>query len=328
MKKITENTLLESIKSLRQQLAIIEGRGTVTPPMDTSSSLPPPNFQNDPMIQHPFSNATKFAQDNNAAILDRMKSAFGGQDAPGGHTSYGHGRGYVPPAEAPTRGGGRGGFTPQGQGTSAKPSAPTLNYDQQSANSADHLLNPPQKFNLFQPQPQRQFNPADTSYAQDHPPVDDLGGPSDLDKAPIGNKTGAAPKGTAAKPTQHPAGQPTVPGAKFDPAVQKLQYELRAKGYPVKADGILGPKTRAALDWESKSSGNTQGDFDRHPEEMDDANNYADLDYQTPDYDDFDDSSDQSMPNIPDDPNRRIAEHVSFKQDESLARIMQIANWR
>ena len=131
------------------------------------------------------------------------------------------------------------------------------------------------------------FNISDTSYDRDHPasfipPEDNLGGPSDLDKAPLQPTT---VKGHMQKPT-HPAGQPKTPKANFDPAVQKLQYELRAKGYPIKADGILGPQTQKVLDWEKMSTSrnnalqttttnpinapapfdNLQGDFDRMPE--------------------------------------------------------------
>jgi hypothetical protein len=129
-----------------------------------------------------------------------------------------------------------------------------------------------------------EFQPSDTSYAQDHP--------------------------AAAKP--HPAGQPKSATPKFDPAVQKLQYELRAKGYNIKADGILGPNTQQAIDWENQTNAtqdriagydqlradmdqstvapepfdNTQGDFDRQPE---------------------------------------LNEHVTFSQGDSLARIIQLA---
>ena len=114
----------------------------------------------------------------------------------------------------------------------------------------------------------------------------------------------------------HPAGQPASAKPKFDPAVQKQQYELRAKGYPVKTNGILDDETTQALDWERQSAerddritgydeltadmdqsiappepfDNPQGDFDRMPE----------LDEST---------------------------HVTFKQDDTLARIVQLAKW-
>ena len=90
----------------------------------------------------------------------------------------------------------------------------------------------------------------------------------------------------------HPAGQPASATPKFDPAVQKQQYELKAKGYPVKTNGILDDATTKALAWERQSAerdaritgydelnrdidqtitplepfDNTQGDFDRMPE--------------------------------------------------------------
>lgn len=39
-----------------------------------------------------------------------------------------------------------------------------------------------------------------------------------------------------------------------DPAVVKIQQDLIAKGYPLKADGIMGPKTKAAMEWQAKSN--------------------------------------------------------------------------
>lgn len=39
-----------------------------------------------------------------------------------------------------------------------------------------------------------------------------------------------------------------------DPAVLKIQQDLIAKGYPLKPDGIMGPKTKAAMDWQAKSN--------------------------------------------------------------------------
>ena len=50
--------------------------------------------------------------------------------------------------------------------------------------------------------------------------------------------TAGAPAGQAAKPK--------VP-AKSDPAVQKIQQDLIAKGAKIKADGVMGPATQAAM---------------------------------------------------------------------------------
>jgi len=58
------------------------------------------------------------------------------------------------------------------------------------------------------------------------------------------------------------AGQPTPPKpvvakpvAKPDPAVQKIQQDLIAKGYPLKADGIMGPKTQKAVEYDKINQG-------------------------------------------------------------------------
>lgn len=57
-------------------------------------------------------------------------------------------------------------------------------------------------------------------------------------------------------------GQPTPPKpvvanpvAKPDPAVQKIQQDLIAKGYPLKADGIMGPKTQKAVEYDKINQG-------------------------------------------------------------------------
>ena len=58
--------------------------------------------------------------------------------------------------------------------------------------------------------------------------------------------TGAAPAAPAA-PAQGQAAKPAKPAAKSDPAVLKLQQDLIAKGAKIKADGIMGPQTQAAM---------------------------------------------------------------------------------
>jgi len=204
---------------------------------------------------------------------------------------------------------------------------------------ANNLINSPKSPDMFPTPEKRLFHPADTSYAQDHPssfipPEDKDGGLSDLDNAPA---YGQSPKGTAAKPTlPHPAGKPKTAGAKFDPAVQKLQYELRAKGYPVKADGILGPQTQKAIDWDRMDHGmpsepeitggaNDYTEYDPYGDNsMDGADSYTPYDDNT--QGDFDRHSD--IENIPDNPDARIAESITFSQEDSLARLLQIAQWR
>jgi hypothetical protein len=114
----------------------------------------------------------------------------------------------------------------------------------------------------------------------------------------------------------HPAGQPASAKPKFDPAVQKQQYELRAKGYPVKTNGILDDETTQALDWERQN---------------------AERDDRITGYDELKADMDQSIapPELFDNPQGdfdRMPEldestHVTFKQDDTLARIVQLAKW-
>lgn len=257
MKRISETVLLESVKSLRETMALLEAgdynRSAATSAIGAS--------------EHPMQNFSDYMNQGKDTVNNAIGHAISDPVAT-------HGRGaHVAPQK------------PLG-----------LTNPEQYPD-----LSPAGEFELPHPEAAPyEFNPSDTSYAQDHPPVDDLGGPSDLDKV---IPTQAAP---------HPAGQPKTPKAKFDPAVQKLQYELQAKGYPIKADGVLGPKTQQAIDWEHRSTStnnaiqdypalqatmdepitapepfdNTQGDFDRQPE---------------------------------------LNEHVTFSQGDSLARIIQLA---
>jgi hypothetical protein len=64
--------------------------------------------------------------------------------------------------------------------------------------------------------------------------------------------TGQPAPQQSASPTQKPAATQAKPaakpaGAKMDPAVQKIQQDLIAKGAKIKADGIMGPATQAAM---------------------------------------------------------------------------------
>jgi hypothetical protein len=67
---------------------------------------------------------------------------------------------------------------------------------------------------------------------------------------PVAQQKQQAP---AAKPAATTAQKQQAPAAKPDPAVVKIQQDLIAKGYPLKADGIMGPKTQQAMDWQAKS---------------------------------------------------------------------------
>jgi hypothetical protein len=110
----------------------------------------------------------------------------------------------------------------------------------------------------------------------------------------------------------HPAGQPASANVKFDPAVQKQQYELRAKGYPVKTNGILDDETTQALDWERQS---------------------AERDDRITGYDELKADMDQSiaLPEPFDNPQGdfdRMPELNESTEPTELHRILQIAQWR
>jgi Predicted Peptidoglycan domain len=288
MKRISETVLLESVRSLRETMALIEGGFNANTRQDAFGDVPDAIGA----TEHPMQNFSNYMN----AGKDNVNNAVGDLASGIGHSIADPLKQGIPVAKDIGRSIGRVG---QGVGTAINRAAhgdfadhPEDRIDPEtqgmaaSTNAGDagdianNMLNAPHAYSAPTPQA-HQFNPSDTSYAQDHPPVDDLSGPSDLDAV---HPYSTAPH--ADKP--HPAGQPKTPKAKFDPAVQKLQYELQAKGYPIKADGILGPKTQQAIDWENQSEpfDNTQGDFDHS------------------------------------DP---IAEHVTFSQGDSLARIIQLA---
>lgn len=75
--------------------------------------------------------------------------------------------------------------------------------------------------------------------------------------APTQQGTGAKPVQAQSKPVQAQAkpvqAQAKPAQAKSDPAVLKIQQDLIAKGYPIKADGVMGPKTQQAMDWQAQS---------------------------------------------------------------------------
>jgi len=63
--------------------------------------------------------------------------------------------------------------------------------------------------------------------------------PAKLAQAVTGGGTAGAPA-TATKPAAKPAAKP-------DPAVMKIQQDLIARGAKIKADGVMGPATQAAM---------------------------------------------------------------------------------
>jgi hypothetical protein len=312
MKRISETVLLDSVKSLRETMALIEGAFGDAPNVIGATEHPMQNFSDymntgkdnvnnavgdlasgighsigDPLINQGPKVAKEIARGIGAVgkgayndISNHVNKTFTQDANDWGIDRFGGGVADMPSAKSASVGAG---------------DAPDI---------ANSMLNAPHEYAAPTPQA-HQFNPSDTSYAQDHPPVDDLSGPSDLDAV---HPYSTAPH--ADKP--HPAGQPKTPKAKFDPAVQKLQYELQAKGYPIKADGILGPKTQQAIDWENQSA-NTQDRITGYDELK------ADMDQSIAPSEPFDNTQgdfDHADP---------IAEHVTFSQGDSLARIIQLA---
>jgi hypothetical protein len=297
MKKITETALLNSVKLLREKLAIIEGGFNANTRQDAFGDVPDAIGATD----HPMQNFSDYMNQGK----DNVNNAVGDLASGIGHSIGDPLKKGIPIAKEIGRGIGAVG---QGVGTALNRAA--------HGDFADHPEDHPENYpplGLTNPEQYpdlsaagsydlphadaapHEFNPSGTSYAQDHP----------------------AP----AKP--HPAGQPKSPGAKFDPAVQKIQYELQAKGYPIKADGILGPKTQQAIDWENKSQ-STQDKISGYDQLR------ADMDQSTAAPEPFDntqgdfDHTDAPM-EIPYDPNAIISESVTFKQEDSLARIIQLA---
>lgn len=68
---------------------------------------------------------------------------------------------------------------------------------------------------------------------------------------------GTTPATSSSGAAHNRTGQGSTGTAKrYDPAVAKIQQELVAKNHQLKVDGIMGPKTRAAMEWE-KTNANT-----------------------------------------------------------------------
>lgn len=306
MKRISETTLLESVRSLRETIALIEGGFNAHTRQDAFGDVPDAIGATEHPMQN-FSDYMNAGKDNVNNAVGDLASGIGhsiadplinqgipvakeiarsvGEVGKGAYNNIANHVNKTFTQDANDWGIDRfgGGVTDMSSARSASTNAGD------APDIANSMLNEPHAYSPPTPQA-HQFNPSDTSYAQDHPPVDDLSGPSDLDA--VHPFSSAAPH--ADKP--HPAGQPKTPKAKFDPAVQKLQYELQAKGYPVKADGILGPKTQQAIDWENQ----TQATQDR-----------------ITGYDELKADMDQSI--------APVSETVTFNQEDSLARIIQLA---
>ena len=149
-----------------------------------------------------------------------------------------------------------------------------------------------------------------TNPGYNYKPYDD-GGPGTVIDIDGDTSEPEAPASVAGhmKSKPHPAGQPASAKPKFDPAVQKQQYELKAKGYPVKTNGILDDATTKALDWERQS---------------------AERDSRITGYDDLKANMDQSIapPEPFDNPQGDFDRMPELNESTELHRILQIAQWR
>lgn len=118
----------------------------------------------------------------------------------------------------------------------------------------------------------------------------------------VNPETGAPTVTTPGAPAQ--AAKPKVP-AKSDPAVQKIQQDLIAKGAKIKADGVMGPATQAAMkqfgQGAKPAAPNTQG---YNPA----TTNSSGMDMSQ--------VSGESI---------ESNDHVMYNEDQALARIIQLA---
>lgn len=166
---------------------------------------------------------------------------------------------------------------------------------------------------------------------------------------------------TAAKPAATTVQKQQAPAAKPDPAVVKIQQDLIAKGYPLKADGIMGPKTQQAMDWQAKSDKRDaavqatnnmdpskpapavptdpaqKAAYDAaiknmNPAQVAPAPAPAGAAAITPAFQSQQAPAPQKPEGVTVFPGtvtqqQQTAESVSFKTEDSLARIVQLANW-
>ena len=302
MKKITETDLLNSVKLLRETISLLEAGVDARTGRSSSFSDAPGAIG---ATDHPMQNFSDYANQGK----DNVNSAIGDLASGIGHSI---GDPLINQGIPVAKDIGRSiGAVGQGVGTALNRAAhgDFADHPEDYPEKYPHLgltnpeqypdLSPAGSYDLPHPAVlPHEFQPSDTSYDQDH---------------------SSAPK--AAKP--HPAGQPAAPKTKFDPAVQKIQYELQAKGYPIKADGILGPRTQQAIDWENQSNA-TQDKISGYDQLR------ADMDQSTAAPEPFDntqgdfDHTDAPI-EIPYDSDAMISESVTFKQEDSLARIIQLA---
>jgi hypothetical protein len=131
-------------------------------------------------------------------------------------------------------------------------------------------------------------------------------GAGDMSLSPIiGKPTPQPNKKTSIKTKQKP-----------DPKVLALQKELQKRGYPIKADGIMGPKTEQARQWAVSS-----GDINRGLQGV-----IGDTTPPTPRTAPSYDMKASDMQNIKaETASSAIREHVSFGQDQELARIISLS---
>jgi hypothetical protein len=131
---------------------------------------------------------------------------------------------------------------------------------------------------------------------------------------------------------------PTMQRQSPDPKVVAIQQDLMAKGWPLQPTGIMDQNTSDAYEAQFRTdSMNNALHLNTQPEHSAAYNDaYAtaikNMDpNQTPAPTDTPIQQPAAKfwgnPKIPYDPNARISESVTFGEDESLARIVQLVNW-
>ena len=309
MKKITENALLFRVNQLKEKMAMYEaaGDGSQTP----TSGLPPqtPNRQTPgnpgynvkpaPALTAAQQQAQQLAAQQAAQVAQQQAAKVAAEQA-------------AQPA--------------QGQ-----PAKPEGIWDRVKG-AAEHLYhNPAQVIGGVAADAMNGIDHLAQGYnaSRDQPAAGTHGQPK------VGAKQGSAA----------PAAGGTAHHQAPDPKVLELQKKLIAQGYPLKADGIMGPKTQAALDWQAQSdkrdagltainnmdpskpapAGTPPAVSPTTAPSTTAANITPAFASQTP-------AAQASAMPPPEKPEgvqvfKESPNHVSFGQDDSLARIVQLVNW-
>ena len=315
MKKITENALLYRVNQLKEKIAVYEaaGDGSMTP---------------NPRALFPDQSPTatqRHADPTNAQGYNVKPAPVQPTTPPAGTTT-------TPPA------------TPPAGTTTTPPAAPEGHWYDPAVNFAKGVGD-------------------DLSYAADHAAelgqgvgqtaanmAKSVGNAVDAAGNFIGGAVTGATGGTqgqqkigakqhaagGAHPAAQHAGGAAAHHAAPDPKVLELQKKLIAQGYPIKADGIMGPKTQAAYEWQAKNDdmaakmsaydkptapGAPTAQTPATAPSTTAANMTPAFASQSPA------AQASAMPPPEKQVYKESPEHVSFGEDDSLARLLQLVKW-